>query len=442
MDFDVIVVGGRCAGSSVAAFLARGGARVLVLEQARLPSDQVLSTHAVRPRGMDVLDELGVGGAVRSAPATRVLRIRKNGAFVDTRYPEGRTEHAPRRLRLDALLASTARSAGATLEDNARVRGLVWDGPRVAGVRVKLRGSEQTLRAGLVIGADGRHSLVAREVGAREYLGYSAPRGMYWSYWETPRFFHSDSRYAFDMYFAHVGREMRIAYPTDDEQLLVGYLPRNEQLSEFRAEPLRALTRALAADDWLSPIVNERGPTERIRAASKERYFFREAAGPGWLLLGDAGLHKEFVTGDGITEALLQAQSAAATVLGDAADGDAALQRWWRERDVRTLELYCFGQDQGAEGAAEELDERLFASIKARPELADRLALGLDHHVSPYDSLPISAALGVLGMAALRGRFPVFSQFLARGRRRQWVKAELARRKRLLATCSGIVRAR
>lgn len=430
MNYDVIVVGGRCAGASVGTFLARGGARVLVLEQARLPSDQVLSTHAVRPRGMDLLDELGVGARVRSAPATRVLRLRKNAAFVDSRYPQGRCEHAPRRLRLDALLVEAARNAGVEVVDGARVRGLLWDGPRVSGVRVRLGDGEKNLRAGLVIGADGRHSLVAREVKAREYLGYTGPRALYWSYWDAPAFVGASAEYGFDMYFAHVGREMRLMYPTDDGQILVGCLPRLTELPRFRRDPERALTDALAADEWIARVVRARPPNERVRVASKERYFFREAAGPGWLLIGDAGLHKEFVTGDGITEALLQAKQAATAVLSG---GDLARELFWRERDALALELFYFGQDLGTDGPAEALDELIFSRIAQQPELADRLALVLDHQLSPYDSLPVSSAIGVLGSALLRRRFDVFSRFVATGKRRSAVKRELALRRRLLA---------
>lgn len=430
MSYDVIVVGGRCAGASVGAFLARGGARVLVLEQARLPSDQPLSTHAIRPRGMDVLDELGVGAQVRSAPATRVLRLRKNAACVDSRYPAGRSEHAPRRLRLDSLLVDAARGAGVEVVDDARVRGLLWQGPRVAGVRVRLAAGERNLRAGLVVGADGRHSLVAREVKAGEYLGYTGPRALYWSYWDAPSFVGASAEYGFDMYFAHVGTEMRIMYPTDDGQILAGCLPRLAELPRFREHPLRALTDALAADEWIAPVVRARAPSERVRVASKERYFFREAAGSGWLLLGDAGLHKEFVTGDGITEALLQAKQAASAVLGG---GDRALELFWRERDARALELYCFGQDQGTGDPADGLDELIFSRIAGRPELADRLALVLDHQLSPYDSLPFTSVLGALGAALLRRRFDVLARFMARGQRRSAVKRELSLRQRLLA---------
>ena len=79
----------------------------------------------------------------------------------------------------------------------------------------------------------------------------------------------------------------------------------------------------------------------------KERYFFRRAAGNGWTLVGDAGHHKEFVIGDGITEALLQARSLASAIRQGT---DAALYRWWRARDVEALPLFFLGQDEGALG--------------------------------------------------------------------------------------------
>ena len=62
----------------------RAGASVLLLDKDRLPSDQILSTHTIHPPGMDVLDDVGVGDAVRAvAPPTHIVRLRKNDAFVD-----------------------------------------------------------------------------------------------------------------------------------------------------------------------------------------------------------------------------------------------------------------------------------------------------------------------------------------------------------------------
>jgi 2-polyprenyl-6-methoxyphenol hydroxylase-like FAD-dependent oxidoreductase len=84
---DVVIVGARCAGSTLATFLARTGASVLLLDKDRLPSDQILSTHTIHPPGIDVLDEVGVGDAVRAvAPPTHIVRLRKNDAVVDYRF--------------------------------------------------------------------------------------------------------------------------------------------------------------------------------------------------------------------------------------------------------------------------------------------------------------------------------------------------------------------
>jgi len=90
-DHDVVIVGARCAGATLATFLARAGASVLLLDKDRLPSDQILSTHTIHPPGLDILDELGVGDAVREvAPPTHIVRLRKNDAFVDIAFSDGR----------------------------------------------------------------------------------------------------------------------------------------------------------------------------------------------------------------------------------------------------------------------------------------------------------------------------------------------------------------
>jgi flavin-dependent dehydrogenase len=179
--YDVVIVGARCAGATLATLLARAGASVLLLDKDRLPSDQILSTHTIHPPGLDILDEVGVGAAVRAvAPATHTVRLRKNDAFVDIEFSGGRAEYCPRRKRLDGLLQDAAASAGVEVLDRTRVTSLLRDGDRVVGVRAAgSAGHEQVFRASLVVGADGRHSTVARHVEAEEYLAYDAPRAMF-----------------------------------------------------------------------------------------------------------------------------------------------------------------------------------------------------------------------------------------------------------------------
>src|SRR5688572_20316543 len=115
---DVVIVGARCAGAALATFLARAGASVVVIDKSALPSEHVLSTHTVHPSGMAVMDELGLGDAVRKhSPEMLSVRLDWHGGVLDLTLPAGHGEYCPRRKRFDGLLQDAARQAGATLLD-------------------------------------------------------------------------------------------------------------------------------------------------------------------------------------------------------------------------------------------------------------------------------------------------------------------------------------
>ena len=430
--YDVVIVGARCAGATLATFLARAGAAVLLLDKDPHSTDQILSTHTIHPPGLDVLDQVGVGNAVRAvAPPTHLVRLRKNDAFVDIEFPGDRAEYCPRRARLDGLLQDAAASAGVEVVDRMRVGSLVRDGDRVVGVRATgSAGQEHVFRAGLVVGADGRHSTVARQVEAEEYLAYDAPRAMFWGYWNAPAFWRTDPAYPFGMYVANTDGHIRVIFQTDHDQLLVGSLPPVEQALAWRTDPEAALISDLASDSTTGPLVAGSAPDGPVRGTVKERYFFRRGAGNGWTLVGDAGHHKEFVIGDGITEALLQARSLASAIERGT---DAALYRWWRARDVDALPFFFLGQDEGALGPPMELQQVVFSHVAKTPALRARMAATMEHQLSPTDTFPVRQVLWWTLGAALRGSLGVVPQFLAMGRRGSAVNRELRLRRRLLA---------
>src|SRR5436190_1179953 len=114
--WDVIVVGARCAGATLASLLSRGGARVLVLEASRRGTDLPLSTHFVQPPGMDVLDRIGVGPRVRAVtPASKRFRVALDDATVTARLPDGRAGYCVRRSTIDPWLQEAAEQSGAEL---------------------------------------------------------------------------------------------------------------------------------------------------------------------------------------------------------------------------------------------------------------------------------------------------------------------------------------
>lgn len=413
--FDVVVVGARCAGAALGTFLARSGAKVLLVDRAALPSDQILSTHTIHPPGIDVLDELGVGDAMREVtPPSRVARIRKGDAWVDVPFRPGRAEYCPRRERLDGLIQDAAVRAGAELRDRTRATRVLFEGERAVGVEIERAEKTETIAAPLVVGADGRHSLVARYVGAREYMGYDIPRAMYWAYWDAPAEWRGD-RYPFDMYLARIGEDIRTIFPTDHGQLLLGSLPPVETALTWRSDAAAALRRNLAGDPVIAPLLAAAGDARTsIRGSVKERCFFRSAAGEGWALVGDAGHHKEFVVGDGITEALIQARSLARAYGGG---GEAALEGWWRERDVAALPGYFWGRDEGSLGPPPEIETILMRRIARDDRLRRRMIGPLEHECSHYDAIPPGAVLPAAVGALLRGRFGVVKEVATQMRR-------------------------
>jgi hypothetical protein len=152
--------------------------------------------------------------------------------------------------------------------------------------------------------------------------------------------------------------------------------------------------------------------------------------------VGDAGHHKEFVIGDGITEALLQARSLAPAI---ALGTDVALHRWWRARDVEALPYFFLAQDEGALGPPMKLQQVVFAHVARTPALRARMAATIEHQLSPTATFSPLQVLGWALGAALQGSPGVMLQFVAMGRRGSAVNRELRLRRRLLAEAEASV---
>jgi len=174
---DVVIVGAGPAGTATAILLAEQGHEVLLLDRARFPREKICGEY-LSPEGSRILDRLGVLKAVEASGA-RPLRgmriIAPDGTILVGDYPRsgphrGYRDHAlavPRRM-FDAALLARAQELPVTVREGFRVTDLVVDGQRVAGVEgVCAWGSQEPerLEARLVIGADGRTSVVAHRLG-------------------------------------------------------------------------------------------------------------------------------------------------------------------------------------------------------------------------------------------------------------------------------------
>jgi 2-polyprenyl-6-methoxyphenol hydroxylase-like FAD-dependent oxidoreductase len=127
--------------------------------------------------------------------------------------------------------------------------------------------------------------------------------------------------------------------PTNDKLTLVlAYFPqaRFEQVrTDARHHYLEQVRTTAPA---LFERLRGREPVERLRGTGDQQNFFRRAAGPGWVLVGDAGHHKDSITARGISDAFAQVESLVRHVTGriggDPAQLDAALREFGDERDA------------------------------------------------------------------------------------------------------------
>ena len=411
--YDCVIVGARCAGAPLARFLARAGKRVVIVDAATLPSDQPMSTHFIHPFGMRILDELDLGDRVREvAPPVHTFRTGIGAHVARLQFPPGDGGCCPRRLELDSILQDGAREAGAEIRARCRVVDVLRNGDRVAGVVVEQAGVRSELRARVVVGADGRHSTVARLVGAEEYLGYDSPRCIYWAYWKRPRWYATDPRYEGGTLVVYDEDDFRVAFPANRDQLILSFsFPNTDDITAFKADPRASLTAALRAHPLFAPLV-ESAPIGKTLGLVSARFFFRRAAGAGWALVGDAGLFKDPSPGLGITDALRDARSLANAILEG---GDAALERYWRARDVASLPLFYFARDLGAVDYNNAFNRLFFERVIGEPAQCQRLVDVVERRVSPYEAFSTGTMMKWTLGAVLRGRFDVLGPFFRAG---------------------------
>ncbi len=433
--YDVVVVGARCAGAPLAALLARGGARVALVERASFPSD-TLSSHLFEADALAFLDRMGVSEGLRATGAPMVNRTatRVEDVQIEIELPQRPGDvggmASVRRHLLDPLLAAAAEREGVELRAETEVTALLRERGRVAGVRVASKrdpagrdvagDAESELHARLVVGADGRHSTVAKLCGARRYNVTPNRRLLYWAFFEGARVGPQP------MFVSHRwGDRFILAIPSDSGLQQVLLWPERHERKRFGEDVDAAfLEHARACEPVAEMLAGARQVGKVLGAVSWEG-FFREAAGPGWVLCGDAGHFKSPSPGRGIGDAFIQAESLSAAILGALGDNslDGAMQRWGRWRDREFAPHYWLAYDLEEEGTVPAVLVEILRDLQVQGRAGQFFDL-LNHRAKPTQVLTpprvLRATARLLGRA---GRSRVLSELATVGGRevqRHW----------------------
>jgi flavin-dependent dehydrogenase len=377
---DAVIVGARCAGSTLAIALAQRGWDVVVVDRDTFPSETV-STHFVYPNTVARFDELDVLDRLLAGHDVPFLESRFSafGHEIAGKYtPIAGFDKGmgPRRSALDQAIVETALAAGAEGRFGQRVVDLIGAGTEddpLAGVVIE--GGEE-IHARWVFGADGRGSTVAGKLGLEKERPQQGEISFLFAYWDglpDDGFMTLDikqdeivNRWAVEdgLHLLIAGRDAESTRGTHDERV------------ERYLETLRNFP------DLVPPEQLERGAmvSELIVAPeSLMRGFFRRPTGPGWALLGDACHFKHPGTAQGIGDAVEQAIYIAEHLSG----AEPSLDGYEAWRDGRASQHYDWSFAWGRFPRPES--KALFRGWATEPDAGQDLRDCFSRQIEPSD---------------------------------------------------------
>lgn len=339
---DVIVIGGGPAGSTTATLIAQQGHRVVLFERERFPRFHI--GESLIPQTYHVLKRLNVLPKMKGSHFVKkysVQFVNQHGKlsepfyFLDHKPHESSQTWQVMRSQFDELLLNNAREHGVTVHEGARVLEVLFEGQRAVGVRVQQEdGAEHEVRAKVVVDASGQSSIIMDRLKLREWDPILKKAAL-WTYWEGA---HRDigRDEGATLVVQTQGKNGWFWYiPLHDNIISVGVVAAYDYLFLNRTKDHEALyfeeVERCPGVKWRIADARRAGP---YRAAKEYSYRSKQAAGDGWVMVGDAYGFLDPLYSSGVLLGLTSGQMAADAVAEGLAKGDTSerqLRRWEAE---------------------------------------------------------------------------------------------------------------
>ena len=398
-QYDAIVIGGSVSGAPTGMLLARQGHKVLLIEKSIFPRD-TNSTHFIWPRGMSYLNRWGLAKHIlESTPHYKNMEINIEGISLVGSVPlqdlrqrfinlhgndDGVIDYycGPRRYFLDEYLLNASKESGVDVREGVSFKKTIVEDGRVTGIFARdLKGNTFQAKSKIVIGADGRFSQFAKDVGAKNTDYRELSTFAYYGYFSG-----IDKK---ELSIHKKGRLGTAIYPTQNDTHMVLVYGPNAWWDDFNKDIQKNfldIFRLCAPE--IAKLVENSKRTENFKACAKMPAFQRESHGAGWALVGDAGSFKDQVAAIGITHAFRDAELIT-SFLHPALVGEIsiekALSKYQEVRNKDYQEYFDFVCNVAEMNSYSQDDLKYFYSIKNNQKMIDAM-------ISQFgDTLPISS---------------------------------------------------
>lgn len=348
-DYDVVVIGAGPAGATAATLLARAGHRVAVLERGRFPRFHV--GESLIPQTYWPLRRLGVLERMKQSCFPRkysVQFVSKAGQygqpfyFFETNPHESSVTWQVLRSEFDQMLLDNARHAGAEVFENTRVLDVLFEGPRCAGVRAQQAEDEPIAwRARVVVDASGQRSLLANRLSLRR-TDAILRKSSVWTYYEGAQRDGGIDEGATLILHTNDKRGWFWYIPLSENRVSVGVVGSAAALLGGARSPEQIFSEQVET----CPAVKERlqtgEPIGEYHVTRDFSYHSDQAAGDGWVLVGDALGFLDPIYSSGVLLALVSGEMAADAIDAALRANDTSPSRLgaWAPRFLRGMEMF------------------------------------------------------------------------------------------------------
>jgi flavin-dependent dehydrogenase len=326
---DVVVIGGGPAGSTTATLLAKHGHRVQLFEREHFPRFHI--GESLIPETYWVLERLDMLEKMKASPFVKKHSVQFVGSSGRLSEPFYFHEHKPHecsqtwqvlRSEFDKMMLDNAREHGVEAHEGVRVLDVLFEGDRATGIRIlDESGAQREVQAKVIVDASGQSSMIA----SRFKLRVADPelkKGALWTYYEGA-YRDTGRDEGATMVLQTAGKKGWFWYiPLHNNIVSVGVVAAFDYLFNGRGDHETIYNEELDR----CPAVKERVSIGRrvtgFFATKDYSYRSRQAAGDGWVLVGDAFGFLDPLYSSGVLLALKSGQLAADAVAEGLAKND------------------------------------------------------------------------------------------------------------------------